>query len=65
MKRNSQSLLYNQLVKPEISFENFRKIPDVEIINLTRKFIKEEYNLSEYFNETNDSEFAKNLEGIK
>lgn len=54
-------LLYNQIINPEIPISKFKKIPENELIELGRHFIKYEYNLSEYFTETTDKEFFINF----
>lgn len=54
-------LLYNQIVIPEIDISQFKDIPENELMELARTFIKEEYNLSEYFIETTDGEFFSNF----
>lgn len=53
--------LYNQLSSPEIDFSKFKKIPENELEELARAFIKDEYNLSEYFTKTTDEEFFSNF----
>lgn len=60
-KEFALALLHNQLVKPEIDLEKFRDFSDSDIRLLIKEFIKDEYNLSDYFNETEDSEFFENF----
>lgn len=53
--------LYNQLISPEIDISKFKEIPENELEELARAFIKDEYNLSEYFTETTEEEFFSNF----
>ncbi len=54
-------MLHNQLIEPDISYEDFEVISDDEIKALAREFIKDEYKLAEYFKETTEAEFFKNF----
>lgn len=54
-------LLYNQLVKPKIKLDKFKGISDSELKVLLIEFVNDEYNLSDYYKETNDFELFKNF----
>jgi len=54
-------VLYHQLITPKVSFTEFNGIPDDELMNLARDFIRHEEHTFEYFKETNDAEFFSNF----
>lgn len=45
-------ILFHQLVKPEVSFDNFQKLPDTEIEALAKAFVKNEDHTFKYFRDT-------------
>jgi len=47
-------ILFHQLVKPEISFDDFQKISDIELEALAKVFTKNENHTFKYFQDTGD-----------
>jgi len=59
-------VLYHQLIIPKVSLIKFSKIPDEQLIELARDFIRHEEHTFEYFEETTNAEFFTNFrEAIK
>ena len=54
-------VLYHQLVTPKVSFAEFNKIPDDELIEIARGFVRHEQHTFQYFRETTDTEFFTNF----
>ena len=54
-------VLYHQLLTPKVSFEEFNKIPDDELIEIARDFVKYEQHTFQYFKETTNTEFFTNF----
>ncbi|MBO8183832.1 MAG: hypothetical protein H0Z28_13760 [Archaeoglobus sp.] len=54
-------VLYHQLTTPKVSFTEFNKIPDDELIEIARDFIEHEHHTFQYFRETTDTEFFINF----
>ena len=54
-------VLYHQLITPKVSFEEFNKIPDDELIEIARDFVKYEQHTFQYFKETTNTEFFTNF----
>lgn len=54
-------VLYHQLITPEVSFTEFNKISDDELIEIARDFVRHEQYTFQYFRETTDSEFFTNF----
>ncbi len=56
-------ILFRQLVKPEISVDDFQKISDVELEVLAKAFVKNENHTFKYFQDTGDyfKDFKKAL----
>jgi len=54
-------VLYHQLITPKVSFTEFNKIPDDELIEIARDFIRHEQHTFQYFRETTDTEFFTNF----
>lgn len=47
-------ILYNQLIKPKINFEEFKKLSDKELIKIAKAFLKKETQIFQYFKDTGD-----------
>lgn len=47
-------VLFHQLIKPQIVFDNFQKISDKELEELSRAFIQSESHIFKYFQDTGD-----------
>lgn len=59
-------VLYHQLITPQVSFTEFSKISDEELIKLARDFVRQEQHIFEHFKETADAKFFTNFrEAIK
>jgi len=59
-------VLYHQLTTPKVSFTEFNKIPNEELIEIARDFVGHEQHTFQYFRETTDTEFFTNFrEAIK
>ncbi len=54
-------VLYHQLTTPKVSFTEFNKIPDDELIEIARDFVGHEQHTFQYFRETTDTEFFTNF----
>jgi uncharacterized protein YbcC (UPF0753/DUF2309 family) len=54
-------ILYSQLVKPKLSFEDFEKLSDEQIQKLAITFSENNKNIFENFKETTDDEFYQNF----
>jgi len=54
-------VLYHQLITPEVSFAEFSKIPDGELIKVARNLVRHEEHTFQYFKETTDAEFFANF----
>ena len=54
-------VLYHQLITPKVSFTEFNKIPDDELIEIARDFVGYEQYTFQYFRETTDTEFFTNF----
>jgi len=54
-------VLYHQLVTPKVSFAEFNKIPDDELIEIARGFVRHEQHTFQHFRETTDTEFFTNF----
>jgi len=54
-------VLYHQLTTPKVSFTEFNKIPDDELIEIARDFVGHEQHTFRYFRETTDTEFFTNF----
>jgi len=49
-------VLYHQLTTPKVSFTEFNKIPDNELMEIVRDFVGHEQHTFQYFRETTDTE---------
>lgn len=47
-------ILHNQLIKPKINFEEFKKLSDKELIKIAKAFLKKETQIFQYFKDTGD-----------
>jgi hypothetical protein len=47
-------ILHNQLIKPKINFEEFKKLSDKELIKIAKAFLKKETYTFQYFKDTGD-----------
>lgn len=47
-------VLFKQLLRPRITFEQFRNIDENELMQIVRAFVKNENHVFQYFNETGD-----------
>ena len=56
-------VLFHQLKTPEVTYEQFAEIPDNELRELARAFIKDNRISFEYFQESNEAEFFNNFRG--
>jgi len=54
-------VLYHQLTTPKISFTEFNKILDDELIEIARDFVGHEQHIFQYFIKTTDTEFFTNF----
>lgn len=54
-------VLYHQLTTPKVSFSEFNKVPDDELIKLARDLVRHEEHTFQYFKETTDAEFFANF----
>lgn len=54
-------VLYNQLTIPKVSFTEFNKIPDDELVKIARDFAKHDQHIFQYFRETTDAELFTNF----
>lgn len=54
-------VLYHQLITPKVSFAEFNKIPDDELIEIARGFVRHEQHTFQHFRETTDTEFFTNF----
>jgi len=52
-------ILFHQLIKPRIDVDNFQKLSDKELIELSRAFVKKENHIFKYFHDT--GEFFKDF----
>jgi len=65
-KEFAMRVLHHQLITPKLSFTEFNKIPEDELIELARDFAEHEQHVFQYFRETTDAEFFANFrEAIK
>ena len=54
-------VLYHQLITPEVSFAEFSKTPDDELIKVARDLVRHEEHTFQYFKETTDAELFANF----
>ena len=47
-------ILHNQIIKPRVKFEEFKKLSDKDLIKIARVFIKNETHTFQYFKDTGD-----------
>lgn len=47
-------VLHNQIIKPRVKFEEFKKLSDKDLIKIARVFIKNETHTFQYFKDTGD-----------
>ena len=53
-KEFTLQILFQQLIKPKIKFNNFKKLSDKEIVKLSKAFVKKEDYFFKYFQDTGD-----------
>jgi len=60
-------ILYNQIIKPRVKFEEFKKLSDKDLIKIARVFIKNETHTFQYFKDTGDfyKDFIVAIKAIK
>jgi len=62
-KEFSQKFVFNQIIEPILTFEDFKKIPDDELKEIIRKIVAYEKGLTEYFIEKPEIDFFENFKG--
>jgi hypothetical protein len=56
-------VLYHQLITKIVLFIEFNEIPNDELIEIARNFVRHEQDIFQYFKKTNDTEFFSNFRG--